>query len=77
LSIKFRCVSPGVTGVYQEYGLFQYVNKTASGSSGSPCFDENWFLVALHHAQKAKSFGTIREGILFNSIYQEIKDFLN
>ena len=76
-SMKLSISQNGVTGVYQEYGLFQYVNKTASGSSGSPCFDENWFLVALHHAQKAKSFGTIREGILFNSIYQEIKDFLN
>ena len=76
-SMKLSISQNGVTGVYQEYGLVQYVNKTASGSSGSPCFDENWFLVALHHAQKAKSFGTIREGILFNSIYQEIKDFLN
>jgi hypothetical protein len=53
------------------------VNKTAVGSSGSPCFDENWYLVALHHAQKARTFGSIREGILFASIYQEIKDFLN
>jgi hypothetical protein len=37
-----------------------------------PCFDENWYLVALHHAQKAKTFGSIREGILFANIYQDI-----
>lgn len=76
-SMKLSISQDGVTGVYQKSGLVQYVNKTALGSSGSPCFDENWFLVALHHAQRAKTFGTIREGILFASIYQEIKDFLS
>lgn len=76
-SMKLSISQDGITGVYQNSGLIQYVNKTALGSSGSPCFDENWYLVALHHAQRAKSFGTIREGILFASIYPEIKDFLN
>ena len=75
-SMKLSISQDGITGVYQDSGLIQYINKTALGSSGSPCFDENWDLVALHHAQRAKSFGTIREGILFTSIYQEIKDFL-
>ncbi|QKQ77500.1 effector-associated domain EAD1-containing protein [Nostoc sp. TCL240-02] len=76
-SMKLSVSQDGITGVYQNSGLVQYVNKTALGSSGSPCFDENWYLVALHHAQRAKTFGSIREGILFVSIYQEIKDFLN
>jgi V8-like Glu-specific endopeptidase len=76
-SMKLSISQDGITGVYQNSGLIQYVNKTALGSSGSPCFDENWYLVALHHAQRARSFGTIREGILFASIYQEIKDFLS
>ncbi len=76
-SMKLSISQDGITGVYQNSGLVQYVNKTAVGSSGSPCFDENWYLVALHHAQKAKTFGSIREGILFAAIYQEIKQFLN
>lgn len=76
-SMKLSISQDGITGVYPNSGLIQYVNKTALGSSGSPCFDENWYLVALHHAQRARSFGTIREGILFASIYQEIKDFLS
>lgn len=76
-SMKLSVSQDGVTGVYNNRGLLQYVNKTASGSSGSPCFDAEGFLVALHHAQRAKSFGTIREGILFASIYAEIKDLLN
>lgn len=76
-SMKLSVSQDGITGVYKNSGLVQYVNKTALGSSGSPCFDENWFLVALHHAQRAKTFGTIREGILFASIYPEIKDILS
>jgi V8-like Glu-specific endopeptidase len=76
-SMKLSVSQDGITGVYANSGLVQYVNKTALGSSGSPCFDENWFLVALHHAQRAKTFGSIREGILWTSIYQEIKDFLS
>lgn len=76
-SMKISISRDGITGVYQEKGLIQYVNKTAGGSSGSPCFDEDWRVIALHHAQRARNFGTIREGILFRSIYQEIKSFLN
>ncbi|MEM7579539.1 MAG: effector-associated domain EAD1-containing protein [Cyanobacteria bacterium P01_A01_bin.80] len=76
-SMKISISHDGITGVYQERGVIQYINKTANGSSGSPCFDDNGRIVALHHAQRARSFGTIREGILFNAIYQEIKSYLN
>ncbi len=75
-SMKLSISCDGITGVYPERGLVQYVNRTAVGSSGSPCFDENWKLVALHHAERSRSFGSIREGILLSSIYQEIKSFL-
>ncbi|MEH2334375.1 effector-associated domain EAD1-containing protein [Nostoc sp.] len=75
-SMKLSISHDGITGVYHDSGLVQYVNKTALGSSGSPCFDEDWCLVALHHAQRAKTFGTIREGILFAAIYQEIQSDL-
>ena len=75
-SMKLSISCDGITGVYPERGLVQYVNRTAVGSSGSPCFDENWKLVALHHAERSRSFGSIREGILLSSIYQEIKSLL-
>lgn len=71
-SMKLSISCDGITGVYPQSGLVQYINKTAGGSSGSPCFNENGNLVALHHAQRSKSFGTIREGILFSSIYQDL-----
>ena len=28
----------------------RYRTNTEPGSSGSPCFDQNWSLVALHHS---------------------------
>ncbi|HLL81721.1 MAG TPA: serine protease, partial [Longimicrobium sp.] len=37
-----QVVNPGGTRV-------RYATNTESGSSGSPCFDANWGLVALHH----------------------------
>lgn len=71
-SMKLSITCDGITGVYPHSGLVQYINRTAGGSSGSPCFNENGKLVALHHAQRSKSFGTIREGILFSSIYHDL-----
>jgi hypothetical protein len=53
-------------------GIIQYVTRAASGSSGSPCFDDNWKLVAIHHAERSRPFGTIREGILISSIEKDI-----
>lgn len=71
-SMKLSITCDGITGVYPNSGLVQYINKTSGGSSGSPCFNENGELVALHHAQRSKSFGTIREGILLNAIYKDL-----
>ena len=66
----------GITGVYERDGLIQYVSDTAVGSSGSPCFNDNWEIVAVHHAQIPAAFGVKCEGILFKSIYQDISAIL-
>ncbi|NEP54199.1 MAG: trypsin-like peptidase domain-containing protein [Moorea sp. SIO3C2] len=60
-SMKLTISSNGITGVYKNSGRIQYVTKTAPGSSGSPCFNENWKVVAIHHAQRTKYFGLIQE----------------
>lgn len=75
-SMKLAVSRDGITSILQQSGLVQYATKTAGGSSGSPCFNEDWKVVALHHAERARSFGSIREGILVSSIYQEIKSHL-
>jgi len=74
--MKFAPGANSVVYVNPTSGLIQYWTKTAKGSSGSPCFDEDGKVVALHHAERARHFGTIREGILFNAIYKEIKDLI-
>ncbi|MBD2319469.1 trypsin-like peptidase domain-containing protein [Phormidium tenue] len=71
-SMKVAFGTNGVTGVYKEKGLIQYISKTSNGSSGSPCFNDQWQLVALHHAERATTFGIVCEGILFSKIYPQI-----
>ena len=67
----------GVTGAYPDTGYLQYVSRTAPGSSGGPCFDDEWNVVAIHHAVRSKAFGVIGEGILMSSIYENIKEHLS
>lgn len=50
----------------------RYSTNTMPGSSGSPCFDHNWTLVALHHAgdpaYKGVGLANYNEGIPFTAI---------
>jgi endonuclease G, mitochondrial len=66
----------GVVQASEKYSRVWYVNKTQAGSSGSPCFNRDWELVALHHAAMSRGFGSIREGILLSAILAEISGFL-
>ncbi|WP_059051337.1 trypsin-like serine peptidase [Paenibacillus senegalimassiliensis] len=59
----------------------QYTTDTEPGSSGSPVFDSNWRLVALHHASNIiqKPDGTYdfcNEGILINHVLLDAQAFL-
>lgn len=57
-------------------GIVQYLTRAASGSSGSPCYDADWRLVALHRAERARTIGSVREGILMHCIAERIAPFL-
>lgn len=74
--MKLSSSSNGVTGVYEDRSLIQYITKAIDGSSGSPCFNDDWKVVALHHSQRSRSWGSIREGILIRSIYERIQRYL-
>ncbi|MED2765988.1 serine protease [Bacillus thuringiensis] len=51
----------------------QYVTDTVGGSSGSPVFNDNWELVALHHAAISDGSGAVRnEGIAIEHIKRDI-----
>jgi V8-like Glu-specific endopeptidase len=72
--MKLAASGNGITGVYEDVGLVQYVTRALHGSSGSPCFDDNWQPVALHHAERARAFGAVREGVLLAPIFADIRD---
>jgi endonuclease G len=75
LSIAFS--KDGVRHVLEKRGLVQYATAASGGSSGSPCLSDEWKVVALHHAERATSFGSIREGVLMSTIYPLIRTFID
>lgn len=75
-ALKLALSGDGVDKVFEEKGIVQYSTRARGGSSGSPCFTDEWKVIALHHAERSKSFGTIREGIIFKTIYEEIEQHL-
>jgi V8-like Glu-specific endopeptidase len=74
--MKLAVSGNGVAGVYSDAGLVQYATRALNGSSGSPCFDDDWQPVAIHHAERATPFGSVREGILLGPIFDEIRSLL-
>ena len=75
-ALKISVDEDGVTGVYPDAGKVQYISKAQAGSSGSPCIDGDKHLVAIHHAEVQKSFGSAREGVMLKAIYSQISQYL-
>lgn len=75
-ALKVSLSNNGVVKTNEQRGLVLYVNPTRQGASGSPCFDEQWQLVALHHKALQTSFGSLREGILISAIYPQIQSMV-
>jgi hypothetical protein len=48
--IKLALDTNAVLSVAADRTRVKYSTNTEPGSSGAPCFDQNWNLVALHHA---------------------------
>lgn len=48
--IKLALETSAVKSVNGNRTRVQYFTNTEPGSSGSPCFDQNWNLIALHHS---------------------------
>jgi V8-like Glu-specific endopeptidase len=74
--LKLARSNNGVTAIREDLGRIQYYTMAEGGSSGSPCYNKNWEVVALHHAERSSGFGVRREGILFKTIHEQIKTFL-
>ncbi len=52
------------------HNRLRYRTNTKGGSSGSPCFNENWELVAIHHASEDRDDPTYNQGIPFSTILE-------
>lgn len=74
--LKLALSGDGVDKVLEKKGIVQYLTRAGRGSSGSPCFTDDWEAIALHSRQRSRSFGKIRVGIIFKSIYEEIEGYL-
>ena len=48
--LKLALDTEAIIGVNENCTTVKYKTNTEPGSSGSPCFDLNWNLVALHHS---------------------------
>jgi S1-C subfamily serine protease len=75
-AMRVSTTDAGVTRVLDGPGYLQYVTRSAPGSSGAPCFDDDWQVIALHHAERMKPFGSVGEGILMDRIRTEIRNHL-
>lgn len=76
LEMKLARSGDGVAAVREDLGLVQYYTLAASGSSGAPCYNSKWELVAIHHAERSMGAGVRREGILFKAIHEKIAQYL-
>ncbi len=52
-----------VIGLNDNKTRVRYTTDTEPGSSGSPCFNQNWELVALHHSGDPNWLPSWNEGI--------------
>ena len=74
MKIVFR--NNHIKGIQED--RIHYSSDTENGSSGAPVLDDEWQVIALHHAgEKDREGNTIRlgnEGILLSAIHAENKD---
>jgi hypothetical protein len=73
--LKLALDTDAVIGVNGNATRVRYKTNTERGSSGSPCFDANWNLVALHHGgdPNYKHKAQFNQGIPFAQIVELLK----
>ena len=57
--LQLSLATEGVIGLNANGTRVWYKANTTAGSSGAPCFNSNWDLIALHHAKSRRANNTI------------------
>jgi len=71
--LRLAIDTEGVVGLSPDGNLVWYATNTLPGSSGSPCFDPKFQLVALHHGAATSTTGDQNEGIPILQILADLK----
>jgi hypothetical protein len=72
--LKLALDTEGVIGENVNRTRIRYATNTEPGSSGSPCFDLEWNLIALHHyGDPAFGHPKFNQGIPINLIHERLK----
>jgi hypothetical protein len=72
--VKLALDTDAITSVNASQTRVRYKTNTEPGSSGSPCFDQNWKLVALHHSGDPNFALEANEGIPIDRIIGKLKE---
>jgi trypsin-like peptidase/effector-associated domain 1 (EAD1)-containing protein len=77
LPVKLAIETRSVIGLNENGTRVRYRTNTLRGSSGSPCFSENWDLIALHHSGDPnfdpEHKPDYNEGIPFKAILEHLQ----
>jgi hypothetical protein len=72
--LKLALDTQAVIAVNANRTRVRYQTNTEPGSSGSPCFDQHWELVALHHLGDPNFHATYNQGIPIAAIRGLLKE---
>lgn len=70
--LKLALDTDAIQAVTGDRTRVRYTTNTEPGSSGSPCFDQHWRLVALHHAGDPEFEPSFNEGIPIDAIVNRL-----
>ena len=72
-ALKLALDTNAIISAAENGSRVRYRTNTLPGSSGSPCFNSKWELVALHHSGDPNFNATYNEGIPFAAIMARLK----
>jgi hypothetical protein len=73
-SLKMAIETQAIQGMTSNGVMVKYNTNTMPGSSGSPCFDLDWNLIALHHSGAEEYNGGTPISLIVEDLKQQLGD---